>query len=253
MDHILLRQELLELLCRFDALCRTHKIDYTLHGGTLLGAVRHQGFIPWDDDADVAMTRENFRKLEAVLQSHDTGCYIKGQIKTQFCPVGSSHIWVDIFICDPITEHPLGKKIKLLLLTALDIMSKTGQSRKLSNLSGYPLPLRIAFSLLFFFGQLFPRSRKAAWYRRVSQNWFRGRASRLMRSNDQYDGRRRTFPAEWMTRYQDISFEGKSLRTLCEYTQLLISCYGEDYMTPKQDLHAGQVHALVRADSEILV
>jgi lipopolysaccharide cholinephosphotransferase len=54
---------MLRLLKIFDHLCRKYEIEYFLTGGTLLGAIRHQGFIPWDDDIDVGMTRSNYEKF----------------------------------------------------------------------------------------------------------------------------------------------------------------------------------------------
>ncbi len=54
---------MLRMLKIFDHLCSTHNIKYFLTGGSLLGAIRHQGFIPWDDDLDVGMTRENYEKF----------------------------------------------------------------------------------------------------------------------------------------------------------------------------------------------
>ena len=86
--------------------------------------MRHKGFIPWDDDADVAMTRAEFRRLYEHLRQEDTGFFITERIKTQFRCQEDPEIWVDIFICDPIIEHPFSQKVKLLLLTVLDIMSK---------------------------------------------------------------------------------------------------------------------------------
>ncbi len=60
---------LLAMLDDVDALCRKHGLRYTLCGGTALGAVRHQGFIPWDEDADLAMPREDYDKLAALLRA----------------------------------------------------------------------------------------------------------------------------------------------------------------------------------------
>jgi len=61
-----LKASLLEMLLEFDAFCKTHDLTYYLSGGTLLGAVRHKGFIPWDDDIDVNMPRPDCEKLMAL-------------------------------------------------------------------------------------------------------------------------------------------------------------------------------------------
>ncbi len=60
---------MLEILKQVDLVCKKHKIDYLLDGGTCLGAVRHGGFIPWDDDIDINVKRSDMKRLRKALQS----------------------------------------------------------------------------------------------------------------------------------------------------------------------------------------
>lgn len=67
-----LQQRLLTMLSWFHEFCVNHNLRYYALGGTLLGAVRHKGFIPWDDDIDVGMPREDYEHLRVEMQNEDT-------------------------------------------------------------------------------------------------------------------------------------------------------------------------------------
>lgn len=118
----------LEMMIEVDRICAKNDIDYSLDGGTLLGAFRHNGFIPWDDDADICMTRENYNKffqacqkdLDAkrfFLQEYRTDPYYRwGYSKirrndTLFLRAGQEHtkwnmsICIDIFIYDEVPNN----------------------------------------------------------------------------------------------------------------------------------------------------
>ncbi len=64
--------ELLEQLRDITAVCKKHNISYNMMCGSLLGAVRHKGFIPWDDDVDLLMTREEFQKFREIYRRSAT-------------------------------------------------------------------------------------------------------------------------------------------------------------------------------------
>ena len=62
-----IQEMLLDMLKEIDEICSANGIKYFIDGGTCLGAVRHEGFIPWDNDADIVMTEDNYNKfVEAV-------------------------------------------------------------------------------------------------------------------------------------------------------------------------------------------
>jgi len=76
----------LNLLQEFHEFCQSNGLKYSLCGGTLLGAVRHKGFIPWDDDVDVLMLQEDFDKFINIASSQNTafGLIYHGNTPTYF-------------------------------------------------------------------------------------------------------------------------------------------------------------------------
>ena len=83
-DGSLLRNqqmELLEMLKILGDICDKNDIQWWLSSGTLLGAIRHQGFVPWDDDVDIEMFREDYKKLEKILSNMQDEAYVLHSMK----------------------------------------------------------------------------------------------------------------------------------------------------------------------------
>ena len=66
----------LEILDYIDTLCKKHNINYIINYGTLIGAVRHQGFIPWDDDIDMVISQKDFKRFCDYLKAHPHPNYV---------------------------------------------------------------------------------------------------------------------------------------------------------------------------------
>lgn len=133
---------LLKLILEFDTLCKKHNIEYYLDGGSVIGALRHSGFIPWDDDIDILMKRDQFERLLSVIddelkgkpnrflsymarrESHhrsfaryvntDVLHAIRNTIVEANYPPG---IFIDIFILDPVPAGCLDKHLHVLETT----------------------------------------------------------------------------------------------------------------------------------------
>lgn len=124
----------LDMLIEFDRVCRKNGINYVIFAGTLLGAVRHKGYIPWDDDADVAMLREDYERFKKVssemnpsicfFQDHTTDPYYRwgyGKLRktgTTFVRAGQEHIkcktgvFIDVFPLDDVPKTTIGQMIQ---------------------------------------------------------------------------------------------------------------------------------------------
>lgn len=76
------QEKILETMKYIDALCRENGIVYYIMGGTALGAVRHGGFIPWDDDLDIFMTPDQYEKFKAVFEVQNSAQFVLQEWRT---------------------------------------------------------------------------------------------------------------------------------------------------------------------------
>lgn len=127
----------LETLERFVKLCEENRIRYYIIGGTLIGAVRHGGFIPWDDDIDIAVPREDYNRLIDIMHNIDDEVlgmeYYKDDESLYYYPVritnknyrikeprikdGYAHPWMDILPIDGLPDGRIERKLFLIKMS----------------------------------------------------------------------------------------------------------------------------------------
>lgn len=240
---------LLAYLLEIDRICEKHNIKYFLAGGTLLGAIRHNGFIPWDDDADVMMLREDYDKFIKVVQSelpsnlflqlpsterlnHQVFAKIRinntlfaTQFTSKFLNMHNG-IFVDILSQDKTGSRKLSQKmhIYLTLLTRSMVFNKWGNT-EIKTGGRFPFMCK----LLNVIKNILPMT-----FLEFIQNKIILLHKNNKKSKYLYDGmgrnlRRGAFPEEWLDEVIYVDFEGKRFPVPKEYDKYLTYLYG-DYM-----------------------
>lgn len=249
-----IQERTLKLLKRFHEVCVNNQICYSLHGGTLLGAIREKGFISWDDDADVSMFRPEFEKFQKILKNSGKYYGLKLIYHINQIPIvlfqeeTEDSVFIDLFIYDRISQNRMCQKIKISILIGLDIFSKPkGALSVRKSIYRFPGWMRILYDLVYLLGQPFPRVwriKLANWF---AKNSFCGKGQLVHRSNDQYIGIGLILPALIVERYQMVEFEKTELMVFEDYRTVLISSYGENYMIPrKYSDDNSDVHDMIR-------
>ena len=223
--------KILAIMKDIHAFFQDRGIIYSLSRGTLLGAVRENGFIPWDDDIDIMMDRENFEKflresvcLEGYVVSRMLWIY-RIQKEEDYNGTLTGAI-IDIFVVDKVPDSFFLKHFKVLLLKILQGMMKRHKDYK-----KYDFVKRIPLMITYMMGLLFSDSRKFKWYDRVSKIGKYGTGKNVGVYNDLFRYLSNEYNGELMERICFHRFEDTQLCITEEYHDYLSTSYG-DYMIP---------------------
>lgn len=235
--------QMFELLCAFKELCAAHQLQYYLAGGTLLGAVRHQGFIPWDDDVDISMPLEDFLKfqeLSAALPEH---------VEIQSEKTDPRYPFVFLKLCD--TAHPFhtgfpnepkGVYIDVFpLIPSKKLNWETKLRFEVINVINYALQVKLDWTS--FIPYKLPQARFGFWLlNHFSPEWLkqlrRKQISRIYDADSQetlcspggaYKADKEFFPAEWYEEAAELIFEGERFSAPIGWQDYLCRNYG-NYM-----------------------
>ncbi len=250
-----LHHALLEILVDIDAVCRKYGIRYYLAYGTLLGAVRHQGFIPWDDDADIMMPRKDYdqflniaaealgekyfvqyykteryyRHPFAKVRRNGTACIIQDHRRIRM----HQGIFVDIF---PLENIPTNKFKRNLLRGIAYLTDRlcAFSIAKLPKKFFLLAPIKLGFSILIRPSTI---ARIGEALVRAFQVDFSDHVAYLLGSS-----RFVAFLYAWLGDGKDIIFEGKTLRVPDAASSCLHAVYG-DFMTLPPVEHRQPSHA----------
>ena len=229
-----IQKELLALIKQFHAFCAENGIQYCLYAGSCLGAVRHNGFIPWDDDLDIIVTRDNYNRLmEKIVTSkeimvHKTIWVDRVQRRDsekirEYVPT------LDIFIADHAPDSAFVFRFKVFLLRILQGMLKEEVSYE-----GFSLPYRLALGLTHGVGRLFTVNRRRKWYDSASQIGNKKPSNNVHCSNGLYKVLPIRFDGDQFSAVALHKFEDTELYIPRNYDKYLTQKYG-DYMTPPQE------------------
>ena len=237
----------LEMLIEVDRICRKCNISYELDGGTLLGAVRHKGFIPWDDDCDVRMMQSEYERFREAcrteldrerffLQDYYTDRnYRWGYSKllrkgTDFRRVGQDMlkmhrgVFMDIFNC---VNMPEGRMKRELFNKACFVVRKLGYA-PLGAENEQNSMIRLLYKVL----AKIPISVVHAGYEMLN-SIAPSKPTKLVRvpgwHHTQED---EGYLRRWMDERCELEFEGHMFYAPKDYDGYLRMEYGDDYMTP---------------------
>ena len=224
-------------------MCEAHGLRYYLAYGTLLGAVRHHGFIPWDDDIDVTMPRGDYNRFAEICRSdlrpgfrwqsyttdahypHLFGKLLKDDTVLRQAP--SAHlsfqqsVYMDIFPLDGRVDSALAALAQRAIVRFCRMRLRSGMRRRwLKRILIQPI-------------KAIPRSAVIAVFEATTRSVSADRSARLICFGGPYGHRLQSFPSAWFGSGAPQVFEGMTVVGPAAWIKYLSQLYG-DYMTPPE-------------------
>lgn len=246
----------LSMLKDFDAVCQKHKISYQLFSGTALGAVRHKGFIPWDDDIDVVMLREDYERFfDSASKELDSNKYYVQREFSEHWPMffsklrlnGTTYIekyhshdarihqgiYIDIFPCDNLSDNRLMQKLQYI--ASKIVIAKSLYAR------GYETNSTVKKCFMQFCRILPTEPFKRLCIRRndsssLKVHTFFGGGKKFERS---------IFLREWFEQSVKMRFEDSEFPVSAHYDEMLRVMYGDYMIMPTLEQRVCKRHAAI--------
>lgn len=246
----------LSMLKDFDAVCQRHRISYQLFSGTALGAVRHKGFIPWDDDIDVVMLREDYERFfDSASKELDSNKYYVQREFSEHWPMffsklrlnGTTYIekyhshdarihqgiYIDIFPCDNLSDSRLMQKLQYI--ASKIVIAKSLYAR------GYETNSTVKKCFMQFCRILPTEPFKRLCIRRndsssLKVHTFFGGGKKFERS---------IFLREWFEQSVKMRFEDSEFPVSAHYDEMLRVMYGDYMVMPTLEQRVCKRHAAI--------
>ena len=223
-----IQKDLYELMCPVHAFCEENGIAYSLTGGSLLGAIRHNGFIPWDDDLDIMLTRDNFEKFREIYYQKKPAGFVfeRDQWVYRIRRVHREKGYVpsiDFFIIDSIPDSGIKRKVQLMMLKTIQGLLRTNEKE-----GEYSAFYRFLISFLGGIGKRMNKEKLFAKYDRISQ-WGNSNSSQLAIFNDKYRLLGLRYEKILVDGYEKHTFEQSDFSIIKNYDHYLTKQFG-DYM-----------------------
>lgn len=249
----IIQQKELEILKQVISICEKNGIEYYALGGTLLGAVRHQGFIPWDDDIDIGMPRKDYERFlnvaneelkypYSIVSDEHTEGYTKAfaairDLSTKIVMTSSNihseeSIWLDIFPIDGMPSGFLKNKIHSYNYLFSRMMVQLSQFDKIVNQDKIDRPLfeRLVIKIAnaIHIEKKLKYSTWSKYYKNCITKYdmtapFAGNYTGAYKLKE-------IVPSDYFSESTTLEFEGIPLKVPKRYEEYLIAIYGEDYM-----------------------